>query len=187
MQAFMLYMSGGGVQIFSMGIVAMLLLSPFKNLSSMNDGALCFCLSLRCGGLPCTLPVPRITHPPTHPHLHSLYPPLLLLTENKKIKNSLCAFRTWSDNTLVVPHNQIILHSPATEARLPNLQRPHPRTRPLEMSVHGVAPDGHWRLARVRESWVPPGDFVVLEAGSSGSQHGFISGSTVLGAKVVCD
>ncbi|KAI0253792.1 DUF1077-domain-containing protein, partial [Lactifluus subvellereus] len=36
MQAFMLYMSGGGVQIFSMGIVAMLLLSPFKNLSAMN-------------------------------------------------------------------------------------------------------------------------------------------------------
>ncbi|KAH9968006.1 hypothetical protein BC827DRAFT_1122948 [Russula dissimulans] len=36
MQAFMLYMSGGGVQVFSMGIVAMLLLSPFKNLSSMN-------------------------------------------------------------------------------------------------------------------------------------------------------
>ncbi|KAI0279829.1 DUF1077-domain-containing protein, partial [Russula aff. rugulosa BPL654] len=37
MQAFMLYMSGGGVQIFSMGIVAMLLLSPFKNLSCMNE------------------------------------------------------------------------------------------------------------------------------------------------------
>ncbi|KAI0003384.1 DUF1077-domain-containing protein [Russula compacta] len=36
MQAFMLYMSGGGVQVFSMGIVAMLLLSPFKNLSAMN-------------------------------------------------------------------------------------------------------------------------------------------------------
>jgi len=33
----MLYMSGGGVQIFSMGIVAMLLLSPFKNLSFMNS------------------------------------------------------------------------------------------------------------------------------------------------------
>jgi hypothetical protein len=32
-------MSGGGVQIFSMGIVAMLLLSPFKNLSAMNTGA----------------------------------------------------------------------------------------------------------------------------------------------------
>ena len=40
MQAFMLYMSGGGVQIFSMGIVAMLLLSPFKNVSAINDGAL---------------------------------------------------------------------------------------------------------------------------------------------------
>ncbi|KAJ7771536.1 endoplasmic reticulum protein [Mycena metata] len=37
MQAFMLYMSGGGVQIFSMGIVFMLLLSPFKNLAGMND------------------------------------------------------------------------------------------------------------------------------------------------------
>jgi len=37
MQAFMLYMSGGGVQIFSMGIVAMLLLSPFKNLSCVNE------------------------------------------------------------------------------------------------------------------------------------------------------
>ncbi|KAI0312966.1 hypothetical protein OF83DRAFT_1165791 [Amylostereum chailletii] len=36
MQAFMLYMSGGGVQIFSMGIVAMLLFSPFKNLAAMN-------------------------------------------------------------------------------------------------------------------------------------------------------
>ncbi|EIN07904.1 DUF1077-domain-containing protein, partial [Punctularia strigosozonata HHB-11173 SS5] len=37
MQAFMLYMSGGGVQIFSMGIVFMLLLSPFKNLAAIND------------------------------------------------------------------------------------------------------------------------------------------------------
>ncbi|KAI0736651.1 hypothetical protein C8Q72DRAFT_893411 [Fomitopsis betulina] len=36
MQAFMLYMSGGGVQIFSMGIVFMLLSSPFKNLATMN-------------------------------------------------------------------------------------------------------------------------------------------------------
>jgi hypothetical protein len=39
MQAFMLYMSGGGVQIFSIGIVFMLLLSPFKNIAGMNDGA----------------------------------------------------------------------------------------------------------------------------------------------------
>lgn len=38
MQAFMLYMSGGGVQVFSMGIVFMLLSSPFKNLAAMNAG-----------------------------------------------------------------------------------------------------------------------------------------------------
>lgn len=38
MQAFMLYMSGGGVQIFSMGIVAMLLFSPFTNLAGINAG-----------------------------------------------------------------------------------------------------------------------------------------------------
>ncbi|KAG6850406.1 hypothetical protein H0H93_013631 [Arthromyces matolae] len=37
MQAFMLYMSGGGVQIFSMGIVFMLLLTPFKNIAGMNE------------------------------------------------------------------------------------------------------------------------------------------------------
>ncbi|KAG2020881.1 endoplasmic reticulum protein [Coprinopsis cinerea AmutBmut pab1-1] len=37
MQAFMLYMSGGGVQIFSMGIVFMLLMTPFKNVFAMND------------------------------------------------------------------------------------------------------------------------------------------------------
>ncbi|KAG6907459.1 hypothetical protein DXG01_008843 [Tephrocybe rancida] len=37
MQAFMLYMSGGGVQIFSMGIVFMLLLTPFKNIFGMNE------------------------------------------------------------------------------------------------------------------------------------------------------
>ncbi|KAJ7826663.1 endoplasmic reticulum protein [Mycena leptocephala] len=37
MQAFMLYMSGGGVQIFSIGIVVMLLISPFKNLAGMNE------------------------------------------------------------------------------------------------------------------------------------------------------
>jgi hypothetical protein len=39
MQAFMLYMSGGGVQIFSMGIVFMLLMSPFKNIAAINSGA----------------------------------------------------------------------------------------------------------------------------------------------------
>lgn len=38
MQAFMLYMSGGGVQIFSIGIVFVLLLSPFRNLAGINEG-----------------------------------------------------------------------------------------------------------------------------------------------------
>jgi hypothetical protein len=33
----MLYMSGGGVQVFSIGIVAMLLFSPFKNLANINS------------------------------------------------------------------------------------------------------------------------------------------------------
>ncbi|KAF9555568.1 endoplasmic reticulum protein [Agrocybe pediades] len=37
MQAFMLYMSGSGVQIFSIGIVFMLLFSPFKNIAGMNE------------------------------------------------------------------------------------------------------------------------------------------------------
>ena len=37
----MLYMSGGGVQIFSIGIVFMLLLTPFKNLTTMNSGKIC--------------------------------------------------------------------------------------------------------------------------------------------------
>lgn len=36
----MLYMSGGGVQIFSMGIVFMLLMTPFKNIAAINTGAL---------------------------------------------------------------------------------------------------------------------------------------------------
>lgn len=39
MQFFMLYMSGSGVQIFSMGIIFMLLSSPFKNIAGMNEGA----------------------------------------------------------------------------------------------------------------------------------------------------
>ena len=39
MQVFMLYMSGAGVQIFSIGIVFMLLLSPFKNIVCINEGA----------------------------------------------------------------------------------------------------------------------------------------------------
>ena len=42
MQAFMLYMSGGGVQIFSMGIVFMLLLQPFKNAAVINSSMYSF-------------------------------------------------------------------------------------------------------------------------------------------------
>lgn len=38
MQMVMVYFSGGGVQIFSMGMVAMLLSSPFKALASINEG-----------------------------------------------------------------------------------------------------------------------------------------------------
>jgi hypothetical protein len=38
MQAFMLYMSGGGVQVFSIGIVFMLMFSPFKNVAAINTG-----------------------------------------------------------------------------------------------------------------------------------------------------
>jgi len=37
MQAFMLYMSGGGVQVFSIGIEFVLLLSPFRNLAGINE------------------------------------------------------------------------------------------------------------------------------------------------------
>ncbi|CCA70807.1 hypothetical protein PIIN_04742 [Serendipita indica DSM 11827] len=37
MQMIMVYFSGGGVQIFSMGMVAMLLSSPFKAVAGMNE------------------------------------------------------------------------------------------------------------------------------------------------------
>jgi len=39
MNAFMLYMSGGGVQIFSIGILAMLLVNPIKAVSTMELGS----------------------------------------------------------------------------------------------------------------------------------------------------
>lgn len=38
MQAFMLYMSGSGVQIFSMGTVWMLLSNPVTAVSKLNTG-----------------------------------------------------------------------------------------------------------------------------------------------------
>jgi hypothetical protein len=72
MQAFMLYMSGGGVQIFSMGIVAMLLLSPFKNLSFMNEGALMLSFCCTTGGASFVAFVPI---PGPHPLPHPSFPP----------------------------------------------------------------------------------------------------------------
>ena len=48
----MLYMSGRGVQIFSMGIVFMLLFTPFENIAGMNAGAL-LCLPV------CTMLISR--------------------------------------------------------------------------------------------------------------------------------
>lgn len=41
MQLMMVYFSGGGVQIFSIGMVAMLLSAPFRAFSGINDGP-CF-------------------------------------------------------------------------------------------------------------------------------------------------
>jgi hypothetical protein len=41
MQLMMVYFSGGGVQIFSIGMVAMLLTAPFRAFSGINDGS-CF-------------------------------------------------------------------------------------------------------------------------------------------------
>ncbi len=41
MQLMMVYFSGGGVQIFSIGMVAMLLSAPFRAFSGINDGS-CF-------------------------------------------------------------------------------------------------------------------------------------------------
>jgi hypothetical protein len=58
MQAFMLYMSGGGVQIFSMGIVVMLLLSPVMNIAGMNAAFTPFSPSPS----PTALPLQKLTY-----------------------------------------------------------------------------------------------------------------------------
>lgn len=65
----MLYMSGGGVQIFSMGIVFMLLSSPFKNLATMNTGMSTpptgvRCISVRSPGFPAFAPFAPSSAPP---------------------------------------------------------------------------------------------------------------------------
>ncbi|KAI0737899.1 hypothetical protein C8Q80DRAFT_1222632 [Daedaleopsis nitida] len=62
MQAFMLYMSGGGVQIFSMGIIFMLLSSPFKNLASINTAFAPFAPASSSPKSFSTLPLQKIVY-----------------------------------------------------------------------------------------------------------------------------
>ncbi|KAI9456093.1 hypothetical protein HD554DRAFT_220847 [Boletus coccyginus] len=60
MQALMLYMSGGGVQVFSMGIVLMLLLTPVKNIAGMNAAFAPF--SPTTTPTPTALPLQKLTY-----------------------------------------------------------------------------------------------------------------------------
>jgi hypothetical protein len=156
MQAFMLYMSGGGVQIFSMGIVAMLLLSPFKNVSSINDGALsiyqptpffpsfsCSCIIFFGFMLLCAVIAVAISN------------------RRRIMSLSLCAVCAWP---VVVARRQVAVRASAAEGGVPGLQCPHPRARSLEVSVHGLTPNGHWRLAGVRDAWACPRDFALLDS-----------------------
>ncbi|KAF8968322.1 hypothetical protein BDZ97DRAFT_428217 [Flammula alnicola] len=62
MQAFMLYMSGGGVQIFSIGIVFMLLLSPFKAIAGINEAFAQYAPSTKNPNSITTLPLQKIVY-----------------------------------------------------------------------------------------------------------------------------
>jgi len=62
MQAFMLYMSGGGVQIFSMGIVFMLLMSPFKNIAAINSAFAPFAPTTASAKSITTLPLQKVVY-----------------------------------------------------------------------------------------------------------------------------
>ncbi|KAF9533591.1 DUF1077-domain-containing protein [Crepidotus variabilis] len=62
MQAFMLYMSGGGVQVFSIGIVFMLLLSPFKNVAGINEAFAQYAPSSKQSKSLMTLPLHKIVY-----------------------------------------------------------------------------------------------------------------------------
>ena len=73
---------------------------------------------------------------------------------------SLCAVCAWP---VIVARRQVAVHPSAAEACVPGLQRPHARARSLEVSVHGLTPNGHWRLAGVRDAWARPRDFAVLD------------------------
>ena len=91
MQAFMLYMSGGGVQIFSMGIVFMLLSSPFKNLAGMNTSTFC---------LPLTTPEEIVFHRSCLPVL-AVFAPLAPTSPEKKHSPDPNAFSTLALQKLV--------------------------------------------------------------------------------------
>ncbi|TDL20117.1 DUF1077-domain-containing protein [Rickenella mellea] len=62
MQAFMLYMSGGGVQIFSMGIVFVLLLAPFRNTAGMNKAFAPFAPTKSDANALSTLPLQKLVY-----------------------------------------------------------------------------------------------------------------------------
>jgi len=60
MQLVMVYFSGSGVQIFSMGMVAVLIASPFKAWAAMSEGQFCPLRSIVCRpGRVVALAVPR--------------------------------------------------------------------------------------------------------------------------------
>jgi hypothetical protein len=72
------------------------------------------------------------------------------------------SLRTFCARPAVIALGQLLLHAPAAETGLLGVQRPHARARPLEMSVHGLAPDGYGRLVGFREPGTLAGDFDVL-------------------------
>ena len=122
MQAFMLYMSGGGVQVFSMGIVFMLLLSPFKNLAGINTGA------------------------PSH--LHDVLRTLTVLTPSFELSSvrTLCTRPSREEAS----HELRGAHDAAPpEDHLPHMQPTHARARSVEVPLDGPAAYGYGRLAGV--------------------------------------
>jgi len=62
MQAIMLYMSGSGIQIFSIGIVFMLLLSPFKSLAGINKAFAPFAPAHSDANAPTTLILQKLAY-----------------------------------------------------------------------------------------------------------------------------
>ncbi|THH21068.1 hypothetical protein EW146_g391 [Bondarzewia mesenterica] len=109
MQAFMLYMSGGGVQIFSMGIVAMLLLSPFTNLAGINAGASFFS---------------SVT--------------IYRAVEFLSIVTSVRAFYS-GFTIVLESEREHAYNPPTPKTSLLRMQPPHPSAGTVEMSFHGTS------------------------------------------------